>query len=49
MHAYNVDSSVPIKEMFISYNTVSMYGYVANVAMHNLQSNNDMHVQWNLS
>ena len=43
MRVYNVDISVPIKEMFISYNTI-MYGYVAHVAMHTLQTDNDVRV-----
>ena len=30
---YNIDISVPIKEMFISYNAIRMYGYVAHVCI----------------
>ena len=42
MCIYNVDISVPIKEMLISCNVICMYGYVAHVAMHTLQGDNDM-------
>ena len=44
MRVYNVDVSVPIEEKLICYNASCMYGYVAHVAMHTLQTDNDLRV-----